>query len=203
MAQSIDALVIAPATANVLAKLARGYRRRFSHHTLSRNHRSGDRCSGHERQHVGARRHAGKYRDAACARRARRLARRGLSRLRHDGRGPASLASKPLRAPSPTRWAFAMTSTAKPCVLVTAGNFHLRGSGPGALSHQSFFGENGLRSRRRGRATWRSRGVGERPHGAGCAAGRRTRRGAQHRGDAPSGARPSGFGYHRGDGRRA
>ncbi len=51
-AQWSDALVVAPATANILAKFAHGHRRRFSLHDVSRHDFTGARSAGHEREHV-------------------------------------------------------------------------------------------------------------------------------------------------------
>ena len=68
VAQRIDLLLVAPATADSLAKFAQGLGWGFSFHTLlgyegSRNCRSGD-----EREYVGARGDAGKFGDVTRAR---------------------------------------------------------------------------------------------------------------------------------------
>ena len=54
VAQSIDALLVAPATADTLAKFAQGIANDFLSHAVSRDQSARDRCSGDERQHVGA-----------------------------------------------------------------------------------------------------------------------------------------------------
>ena len=71
VAQRIDLLLVAPATADILGHFAHGIARRFSLDALSRDEGAGRRRSGHERQHVGASRDAGKSAEASRARRSR------------------------------------------------------------------------------------------------------------------------------------
>ena len=81
VAQSIDALVVVPATADVLAKFAQGIANDFLAHTVPRNHRAGRCGSRDERQYVEPRGHASQPSHAARSRRAHRRTRRRLPRL--------------------------------------------------------------------------------------------------------------------------
>jgi len=76
VAQRIDLLVVAPATANVIAKMARGVADDFLTTLYLATARAIGGCSRHERQYVGARGDAGKCRDAARPRRSRGQRRR-------------------------------------------------------------------------------------------------------------------------------
>ena len=89
VAQAIDALVVVPATADVLAKFAQGIANDFLTHALSGNHCAGGGGSRDEREHVESSRDAGQPGDLAEARREDCRARQWVSRLRHDRRGPA------------------------------------------------------------------------------------------------------------------
>ena len=68
VAQAIDALVVAPATADVIAKFAHGEANDFLNDIVSGHHCAGRHCAGHERKHVGERGHAGQYRNAEGSR---------------------------------------------------------------------------------------------------------------------------------------
>ena len=67
VAQRTDLLLVAPATADVLAKFAGGIAELFSDDTIPRLHRTGGCGTGHERQHVAACGYTGKCGDAARA----------------------------------------------------------------------------------------------------------------------------------------
>ena len=58
-AQWADALVVAPATANILAKFAHGIADDFLTTHVSGHHRAGAGGAGHEREHVESSGHAG------------------------------------------------------------------------------------------------------------------------------------------------
>jgi phosphopantothenoylcysteine synthetase/decarboxylase len=58
-AQWADALVVAPATANILAKFAHGIADDFLTTMYLATHCAGAGGAGHEREHVGASGHAG------------------------------------------------------------------------------------------------------------------------------------------------
>ena len=68
VAQENELLVVAPATADLMAKTGARPGGRFSDHALPGLHRPGGAGAGHERQHVAAPRHAGQSGDAAPAR---------------------------------------------------------------------------------------------------------------------------------------
>ena len=162
-------LVIAPATANVLAKLARGIADDFLTTLVSGDHRARDRRSGHEREHVGARRHAGKCRDC-CAPAACMSLSPDEGYLACGMTGAGRLAGVEAIAASRLRRTSASGTIRR---RDGAGHRrpHLRGSGPGALSHQSLLRKNGLRAGGRGGAARGARGAGQRAHGAGAPAG--------------------------------
>ena len=61
VAQAIDALVVAPATADVIAKFAHGEANDFLTHIVSGHHRACCHRAGNERKHVGKRSHPGEY----------------------------------------------------------------------------------------------------------------------------------------------
>src|SRR5581483_11836988 len=89
VAQRTDLLLVAPATADILAKFARGNRRRFSFDAVPGDDRPGGGRAGDEREHVESRGDAGEYRSSARARRTRGAAGRRLSGVRDDRRGTA------------------------------------------------------------------------------------------------------------------
>ncbi len=60
LGQEVDAIVVAPATANLIGKLAAGYRGRFAHHHHAGGHPAGAALPGHERGDVGQSGGAGK-----------------------------------------------------------------------------------------------------------------------------------------------
>ena len=61
LSRQADALLVAPATANMLAKIAQGPSRRSGDHIASGDRQTGLGGAGHERPHVGAPRHPGEY----------------------------------------------------------------------------------------------------------------------------------------------
>src|SRR6266851_4383735 len=89
VAQRTDLLVVAPATADVIAKFARGIADDFSDNIVSGIDSAGGGGAGHERQHVEPRGHARECREAARARRKSCGSRRGLPRVWHDRRRTA------------------------------------------------------------------------------------------------------------------
>ena len=76
-------LVIAPATADLLASFAHGSGGRFPHHAVPRLHRPGGAGAGDEHEHVAASGDAGECPDAARARPCHRRTRRWAPRVRH------------------------------------------------------------------------------------------------------------------------
>src|SRR4051812_28994533 len=93
VAQEHELLVIAPATADLLARLANGLANDFHNH-LPRLHRHGRDRAGDERQHVAAPRDAGESRNAETARAPHRGARRGVPRVWNDRAGTARRARR-------------------------------------------------------------------------------------------------------------
>ncbi len=85
VAQRTDLLLVAPATADTLAKFARGIADDFLSTLYLASTAAGDRGASDERQHVAARGDAGEFCDAARSRRSHRGAWRGLSGLWYDG----------------------------------------------------------------------------------------------------------------------
>ena len=122
LVRNADVLLIAPATANTIAKLAARARRQPAHERRARRDLPGRRRSGDEPPHVGARRDAGQRRDAARARRAR-------SSSPRRARWPARTSGAPAASPSPPTLLAAVEALvpagARPWdglrVLVTAG----------------------------------------------------------------------------------
>ena len=53
LGQEVDAIVVAPATANFIGKVAGGHRGRFAHHHHAGGHPAGAALPGHERRDVG------------------------------------------------------------------------------------------------------------------------------------------------------
>ena len=89
LAHDIDVAVVAPATANVIAKLAHGDRRRPAHVDAARDDQPVDRGPRHAHRHVAAPRHGRERRDARRARgRVRGPGRRGARRRRRRARPP-------------------------------------------------------------------------------------------------------------------
>jgi hypothetical protein len=113
-AQWADALVVAPATANILAKFAHGIADDFLTTLYLATTGAGAGGSGHEREYVGASRHASESGNPAPARRARHRAGHGRTGLRHGGRGAHGRAA-PLPTPCSAPWAAATTWPAKSC----------------------------------------------------------------------------------------
>ena len=54
LSRSADLVVVAPATANLMARAANGHRRRSGDHDAARHRQAGADGAGHERAHVGA-----------------------------------------------------------------------------------------------------------------------------------------------------
>ena len=88
VAQENDVLVVAPATADLIAKFAPAWRTIFSP-PLPGLHRTGGDRAGDEHQHVEASGHAGESRDPARTRAPDRGAGGRTSGLRDDRPGPA------------------------------------------------------------------------------------------------------------------
>ena len=86
-AQWTEALVVAPATANILAKFAHGIADDFLTTMYLATTGAGAGGSGYEREHVEPSGDAGQSRHSAPARRARHRAGNGRPGLRHGGRG--------------------------------------------------------------------------------------------------------------------
>ena len=96
LAESADVVVVAPASANTIAKLAAGICDSLLTTSFLADRRAADRRPGDERPHVRGRRDPGEPRDAARARRRRHRARRGRARLaRRARRRPAARARAP------------------------------------------------------------------------------------------------------------
>jgi phosphopantothenoylcysteine decarboxylase / phosphopantothenate---cysteine ligase len=79
--------VVAPATADLIAKMAHGLAGRFSHHAVPGLHRPGAAGAGDERQHVAAPATQAKLETLRAAAIACRTRQR-LPGLRHDRTGP-------------------------------------------------------------------------------------------------------------------
>ena len=90
-----DVFVVAPASANTLAKLAQRAGRQPAHQRRAGEHRAARGRAGDEQPHVRAPGHAGEPRAAALARRAHRGARHGPARLEgRVGGGPPGRAAR-------------------------------------------------------------------------------------------------------------
>ncbi len=97
LGQSADLVVVAPATADLLARAVHGQGRRPAHQRPAHRPVPGGVRPGHAHRDVGAPRHPGQRRDAAGARRAgHRAGRRPAHRRRHR-QGPAARARGDLR----------------------------------------------------------------------------------------------------------
>ena len=100
MAQEHELLVIAPATADLMAKTGPRPGGRFSDHPLPGLHRPRGARARHERQHVAASGHPGQPGDAAPARPPHRRAGERLPGLRDDRPGPPGRPREPSPRPS-------------------------------------------------------------------------------------------------------
>ena len=96
--QTADLVVVAPATADLLAKAAHGLRRRPAHQHPAHRPLPGRVRPGDAHRDVGAPRHPGQRRHAARARRPGDRARRGPADRRRHRQGPAARARRDLRA---------------------------------------------------------------------------------------------------------
>ena len=164
LAERADAVVVAPATANLLAKARARARRRFPHHAAARRARPGADGPGHGRRHVGApgrrrqRRHAARPRRHRAGARTRApsppvsAARGGCPRsrtiveapgrlLHRAGTSPASACSSPPAPPASRSIPCATSPTARPARWATLAAQALRRgaavtlvSGPTALT---------------------------------------------------------------------
>ncbi len=162
VAQRIDLLLVAPATADILGKFANGIAEDFLATLYLATKAARRRRSCHERQHVGAPRDATQPRDSARTRRSRGGSRRRLPRLRNGRRGP------PRRHRDHRQRKFAKCSACATILpvkqfLVTAGPT-CEDIDPCSISHQSLIRENGLRSRGSCESPRRSRRSGQRTH---------------------------------------
>ena len=122
LAANCDAYLVAPASANTIAKLAAGHRRLDAHHLLPRLRGAAPGRAGDERPHVRRRGHPGQPGDPARARR------RG-DRARARARSPRAASTARAACPTPSRL-LAAVEAALPAgerpwdglrVLVTAG----------------------------------------------------------------------------------
>ena len=150
VAANCDAYLIAPASANTIAKLAAGSRRLDADHLLPRLCRAAPGRAGDERPHVRRRGDPGEPGDAARARRRDDRAGRGQARLarRVRPRPPA----RPGRAAGPDR---SRAARRRAPVGRDAGAGHrgwdARAARPGALPRQPLQRAHGYRPRRRRR----------------------------------------------------
>ena len=97
LASTIDLLLVAPATANIIGKFANGIADDFLSTLYTGDAGAGAARAGDEHADVRARGGAAEPRDAGGARRALRRAGRGLSGVRLDRQGPAGRAGRDRR----------------------------------------------------------------------------------------------------------
>ena len=199
VAQRIDALVIAPATANVLAKLARGIADDFLT-TLY--------LATTAPVIVAPAMNVNMWEHAATQENIEMLRARGVHVVSPDEgylacgmTGAGRLAGLEAIAGAVEAVLGIRHDLAGETVLVTAGPTCEDLDPVRYLTNRSS-GKMGYALADAARATRRSRGAGERPHGARSAAGRRASRGAQHRGDASRGDGAPGRSHDRRHGRR-
>ena len=178
VAQENEILVIAPATADLLAKSRARPGRRFSDHHVSGVHRPRGAGAGDEHQHVESSGHAGESARAAQARPRDRRAGRRAAGLRHDRPGTLGRAGADRRC----RWPASNSRSARSGRRDRSdhGRSHAGAARSGSLHLQPIQRQDGLRAGGSGGAARRARDPGFRTGAPGGAA-RRARGACAHR----------------------
>ena len=183
VAQENELLLIAPATADLIAKMAHGLAGRLPHHPLPGLHRPGGDRAGDEREYVAAPRHPGQPGDPAPPRAQHRRARQRIPGLRHDRPRPPGRAAGAI-ADAIKRACHAAAAIWKgETVLITAGPTQEPLDPVRYISNRSS-GKMGYALAEAAAAARRARGPGFRARPSAAAARRRSCSGPHRGGDA-------------------